>query len=239
MKPRVLVIAGLSLAVVIVAFAVMLNLWTAQPSSVQAADSTSTQSASLPAATPQPSASQAGANSKAATAAPAVSGKPSAAPSVNPKAPAAAPDPQRPLEVVPPAKQSTSAALPKSRVDAPLVKAPLPGEGSANGKLVAGFPTDVIDTAPSSALKSSSVSPQGNILQVSLVAHSKVEPLAVMQFYQKQFAQLGLGAAQAPASVGSSAMWFTRGTDKITVTTTPRDDGGTEYSVFGILHAES
>lgn len=239
MKPRVLVISGLSLAVVIVAFAVMLNLLTTPPASPQAADAPGTPSSSLQPATPLPSASALAPSPKVSKAAPAVSAKPSVLPSVNPKAPAAVPDPQRPLEVAPPAQKSTSAALPKSRDDGPLVKSPLPAEGSASGKIVAGFPTDVIEAAPASALKSSSVSPQGSILQVSLVAHSTAEPLAVMQFYQKQFAQLGLGAAQAPASAGSSAMWFTLGTDKITVTTTPRQDGGTEYSVFGILHAES
>ncbi|WP_343319834.1 hypothetical protein AAFM46_04620 [Arthrobacter sp. TMP15] len=220
MKPRILVMAGLGLAVIIIALAVVLNLLPVQSDEKQVAVSTITPSSQESEPKPAPA-------TNAAVPAPA-----------NPKAPAATPDPKRPLEVIPPVGQPTNPTLPKSRVDAPLIKTPLPPEASANGKLVDGFPSAVILTEPASALKSSSVSPQGSILQVSLVARTTTEPLGVMAFYQKQFAALGLSAAQAPASTGATAMWFTRGTDKITVTATPHPSGGTEYSIFGIFHAE-
>ncbi|AIY03627.1 hypothetical protein ART_4028 [Arthrobacter sp. PAMC 25486] len=258
MKPRILVIAGLSLAVVIIAVAVVLNLMTGQPATSPLADSTPTVSSSptSPAAssatpsgekpaptTATPSAGQPEPSVTTSAAEPDESASPASNPPeaapANPKAPAATPDPSRPLEVMAPAQQATAPVLPKSRTDGPLIKAPLPDEASANGEVVAGFPSTVIPTEPSSAVKISSVSPQDSILQVSLVAHSNLESLAVMQFYQKQFASLGLGAAEAPASAGSSAMWFTRGTDKITVTATPHPGGGTEYSIFGVLHAAS
>lgn len=252
MKPRILVIAGLTLAVVIVAAAAAFNLMTGQPQATSpVADSTHSSSpsgiavpsphakvsasATSAATTPGPS----GSASTGSQPKPSANSKPSeAAAPVNPKAPAATPDPSRPLEVVPPAP-STAAGLPKSKTPAPLVTLPLPAAASANGALAAGFPSSVIETAPSSALKSSSVSPQEAILQVSLVAISPDEPQAIIAFYQKQFATLGLGAAEAPSNAGSSAMWFTRGSDKITVTATPHQGGGTEYNIFGVLHAES
>lgn len=236
MKPRILVIAGLSLAVLIIAVAVVINLLPAQPAPDPLAGPTSSQSANM--ASPGPS--QTGTTPSGSSAEKPTKPSPTSGPvksvPADPKAPAATADPNRPLEV-PPAQKPKDPALPKSRDDGPLIKLPLPAAGSANGALVTGFPSSVIPEAPASAVKSSSVSPQGSILQVSLVAHNTAEPLAVMQFYQKEFAAMGLGAAQAPSAAGSSAMWFTRGNDKVTVTTTPHNNGGTEYIVFGVLHA--
>lgn len=238
MKPRILVTAGLSLAVLIIAGAVVLNLLTGQAETTAAPPAVS--AASSPAAASATAATAAATETKESAAEDAVpGGEATAAVPANPQAPAATPDPNRPLEVIAPAAESTSPTLPKSRADGPLIALPLPGEASAEGALVAGFPAQVIDLEPSSLVESSSVSSQDSILQLSLVARSPAEPLAVMAFYQKQFSALGLGAAQAPASTGSAAMWFTRGTDKITVTTTPHQDGGTEYSIFGVLHAGS
>lgn len=245
MKPRILVIAGLGLAVLIVAAAVVLNLLPGQQASGPVAGPSSSQSekALSPGASPTnalpptsstsddpPSASPASGSAKAVPADP----KSPAAP----KAPAATADPNRPLEV-PAAQKPKNPTLPKSRADGALLKLPLPAAGSTNGSLVKGFPLTVIPEMPSSAVKSSSVSPQGSILQVSLVAHNTAEPMAIMQYYQKEFAAMGLGAAQAPSVDGSTAMWFTRGNDKVTVTTTLHENGGTEYIIFGVLHAGS
>ncbi len=238
MKPRILVIAGLSLAVVIIAAAVVLNLMTGQANTNSATATPPPDSSVSPTAVASGAPSVAGPSEVAASGDAVGPGSKSAdAAPQDPKAPAIKPDPNRPLEVLAPPAESTPPTLPKSREDGPLIKLPLPGEASANGALVTGFPSSVIPLAPSAAVKSSSVSPQDSILQLSLVARTSAEPLAVMAFYQKHFSALGLGVAQAPASTGSAATWFTRGTDKITVTTTPHQDGGTEYSIFGVLHA--
>ncbi|MFQ4147480.1 hypothetical protein AAGW05_02100 [Arthrobacter sp. LAPM80] len=73
-------------------------------------------------------------------------------------------------------------------------------------------------------------------MQTSLVANTTREPLAVKALYQAHFASLGFGSAEAPASVGSTATWFTRGADKVTVTVASIK-GGASYIVYGVLHA--
>lgn len=256
MKPRIIVIAGLGLVVLIVSAAVALNFLPAQPALGVLATPSSSQTAAAsspqasPTGPPGPATSE---PTTGATETSAAAKKPSASPGsakniptvkpvpAVPAVPAVPPstvNPKKPLEV--PATQAPkNPGLPKSRVAAPLIKLPLPAAGNANGSLVKGFPSSIIPEMPSSAVKSSSVSPQGSILQVSLVAHSAAEPLAIMDYYQKQFAALGLGAAQAPSADGSTAMWFTRGDTKITVTASDHQSGGTNYIVFGVLHAGS
>jgi cytoskeletal protein RodZ len=242
MKPRNWVILGLGLAVLIVAAALVVNLMPASTLASNTNDPTTRAPASsAPAAASQKASSAAKTTASSPPAGSTASrpAKSSSAPTANPKAPASTPDPKRPLEVAAPAQTRANISLPPSKPHAALVSSPLPKAASATGKIVAGFPSAVLPLAPGSHVSSSSVSPQGKTLQVSLVAATTTEPLAVMQFYQTHLAALGLSAAQAPANAGSTAMWFTRGADKITITATAAKGGGTKYIVFGVLHADS
>lgn len=243
MKPRNWVILGLGLAVLIVAASLVVNLMpgktltsnTGGPTASSPASGEPTGVSQAKASAAETDASVRPPGSKTTGAA-----KSSSAPAVNPKAPAATPDPKRPLEVARPAQTPANVSLPASKHYTALVSFPLPKAASATGKIVAGFPSDALPLAPGSHVSSSSVSPQGKTLQVSLVATAaNAEPLAVMQFYQTHLGVLGLGAAQAPASAGSTAMWFTRGTDKVTITVTAAKGGETNYIIFGVLHTDS
>ncbi|WP_125616383.1 hypothetical protein [Specibacter cremeus] len=232
MKPRRLVIVGLVLAALIAGVAVVLNLLPPSPATEQAASGRT----GTPGAVSSPARQSGSATAPAgATGGPASSVPKSTAPT-NPKAPAATPDPGKPLEVRTPAP-SGAPTLPASRTDGPLISLPLPATASATGKLVAGYPGKVLPPVPSSAITNSSVSAQQSTLQATLVATTSTEPLAVLAFYQSELAQLGLSASDAPAVPGSTARWFTRGDDKVTVTVTPVKGGGSSYIVYGVLHA--
>lgn len=243
MKPRNWVILGLGLAVLIVAAAFVINSMPGKSLASNASGPTNSSPASSSATADQQETSSAAKTNASSPPSGSKTKNPattSTAPPVNPKAPAAAPDPKRPLEVAGPAQTRANVSLPASKHYAALVTSPLPKAASATGKIVAGFPSTALPPAPESHISSSSVSPQGKTLQVSLVATvPNAEPLAVMQFYQTHLGALGLGAAQAPASAGSTAMWFTRGTDKVTITVRAAKGGGTNYIVFGVLHTDS
>ncbi|MET4003962.1 hypothetical protein ABIB48_002700 [Arthrobacter sp. UYCu511] len=240
MKARKLLFLGLGLAVIIFAGAITLNLLPGKQSGVQGDGSAAAPPVSQSASPASPPA----ANQSSKASPTAQSTAPATTASLKPKitlpveggGPALSPDPGRPLEVNSPAPSATQVLLPSSKPQLPLVVAPLPQSADAAGKLAPGYPEQALPALEGSKIISSSVSPQNAILQTSLVANTAREPLAVKAFYQAHFAPLGFGSTDAPASAGSTATWFTRGTDKVTVTVTPIK-GGASYIVYGVLHA--
>ncbi|WP_146070253.1 hypothetical protein [Arthrobacter sp. GMC3] len=235
MKPRRLVFLGLGLAALVIAFAIVLNLMPGNAPGEQAQQGST--SGSSAGSTPASTDSGGGQSPTTKAGSGEAAGSPATAPSSGKQgAPAQSADPAKPLEVNTPAPQSTQLVLPTSAPQTALVSEPLPASADAVGKLAAGYPEAALPPMDGSKLTSSSVSPQGTILQTSLVASTASEPLAVKAYYQAHFAPLGFGTADAPASAGSTATWFTRGSDKITLTITPVQ-GGASYIVYGVLHA--
>lgn len=238
MKPRRLVFLGLGLAALIVAFAIVVNLLPGTAPQNQAQSRTSSSAGTGADGAPATSTSAATSQSTPAASAAAKTTAATTAKAATPKPAGGAPtaDPAEPLEVNGPAPQATKLVLPTSQPRVALVFAPLPKSADATGKVAPGYPVKALPPVDGSKIVSSSVSPQNAILQTSMVASTSKEALAVKAFYQDHFAPLGFGMADAPATAGSSAIWFTRGADKITLTITAVK-GGATYIVYGVLHA--
>lgn len=241
MKPKRLVILGLGLAVLVFAVGLFINLSQGNsPAGLAQGTSASPAAASKPPTShtaPAPSAQPSSAAASKPAASKPAEGKPTATkpPSSSQGGPAASPDPAKPLEVQPPAPEATKMVLPTSKPNAALVSAPLPKLADASGELAAGYPGEGLPPVDGSKIVSSSVSPQDTILQTTLVANSGSDAPTIKSFYQTHFAPLGFGISEAPAAAGSTAAWFTRGADKITLTVTPVQ-GGSKYILYGVLH---
>ncbi|NPD03657.1 hypothetical protein HN031_03040 [Nocardioides sp. zg-1308] len=119
---------------------------------------------------------------------------------------------------------------------APLVAEPLPAAASATGRLVTRFPA-VLRPTRAARVESSSISPSGDRLQVSLVASTSLDPAEVLMSYRTRLARRGLTELAAPAAAaGSQAVAFRRGRSTVTVTATP-EGSRTSYSVHASLRA--
>ncbi|MGW9402481.1 hypothetical protein ACWGQ2_00760 [Arthrobacter sp. NPDC055585] len=153
--------------------------------------------------------------------------------------PAAAPDPDRPLEVPPGAATRDSGSLPVSR-ELPearvLVRLPLPAADAADGHLVADFPQDILPVVPGSLVLSSSVASSGNTLQAGL--HASGDPTAVLEFYEGHFQALGFQPGARETAGGTTTAVFSYGSSSVTVTTGEGTPGtAAEYFVFAVLRA--
>lgn len=137
-------------------------------------------------------------------------------------------------EVLPPTATATTPHL--GTTLEPLVTAPLPKSASAKGKLVTGFPSEIIPIPTGLKIATSSVATQGEHLQATVVGTSTGSEADVQSFYQAAFTKLGMTAAVSPAGAGDSATSYTRGSDSITVTTTATTSG-TGLSIFGVFTA--
>jgi hypothetical protein len=97
---------------------------------------------------------------------------------------------------------------------------------------VAGFPS-AIPIAAGTKVISSSVSPDGAVLQVTLAATTTLDSAELVEWYSEQFAKLHLPGSQSPAVGGSTAFAFTRGSDTVTLTVTPAKSSGSRYTLIG------
>ena len=127
--------------------------------------------------------------------------------------------------------------LPPSAPRRPLVFAPLPKTASAQGKIVAGFPSTVIPLAQKSTVTFTSVGSAETRLQVGLDATSSLGPTAILDFYRTALGSVGLTATTTPALDGSIALAFVRGADTVTVTASATGDGS-RYTVYGVFTTE-
>lgn len=114
---------------------------------------------------------------------------------------------------------------------------PLPATAAAAGELVAGFPTDIVPLSTGAVVVTSSVSGQGDRLQVALDASSAEPPADVVAFYRAAFAAAGFVAESPPTAEGAVAASFTRGGDGVVVSVRTAQGGGSQISVAGVLRA--
>jgi hypothetical protein len=138
-------------------------------------------------------------------------------------------------EVVPGA---AGKGLPKSTALPEPVSNPLPKSASAVGSLATGYPSALLPAAPHSSITTSSVASQGAHLQVALTAKSSLAITEVLAFYRTALAKYGMYDSSAPALNGATALTFKRGTNSVTVSTTPVT-GGTKYVIYGAFTAKS
>ncbi|WP_136518724.1 hypothetical protein [Cellulomonas telluris] len=127
-------------------------------------------------------------------------------------------------------------AHPAAVVPGPSLTGALPPADAARGeRLVGGFPVQVVPVPDGVRVVSSSVSPDGQRLQVGLEASGDAEPAAVQDAYVQELAAAGFAVSPAPATPGSTATAFTRGPDGLVLTVRPRTGGGTELTLAGTL----
>lgn len=125
---------------------------------------------------------------------------------------------------------------PSPRPTTPSLTGPLPATASAQGeRLVAGFPSQVIPVLAGIQVVASSVSGQGDRLQVGLEASSTADPATVTSRYVQSFRDAGFAVAPSPAISGSTATQFVRGVDGAVLTVTGRVGGGTELTIAATL----
>jgi hypothetical protein len=153
-------------------------------------------------------------------------------------APTAAPTPTRAAgagsEVLPPTATPTT---PHLGVDpTPLLTGPLPKSAEATGKLVAGFPTTIVAIPPDSTVLNSAIATQGQHMQATVVGTSAASEGDVQAYFQGAFTQLDLTGAVTPSATGTVANTYSRGTDRITVTTSTAS-GKTRFSIFALFVA--
>ncbi|MFZ3454197.1 hypothetical protein [Arthrobacter sp. 7Tela_A1] len=159
----------------------------------------------------------------------------------NTQPPAAVPDPERPLEVPPASAGDGAGELPASR-DLPeamtLINLPLPPADAAEGRLVGGFPEQLVPPAPATEVVSSSVAASGNTLQAGLRATGAAVPRDVLAFYSEHFRNLGFQPGAEETVGGTTSAVWSYGTSSVTLSIGP-EAGGTamDYSIFAVLRA--
>ncbi len=217
MKSRTWIIAGVAAAVIIASG----GLFVSQLPGRTTAEGPATHTSSSSPSSPSPTASKAPTSSAPA--------------SPNPAAPSPPPSKRITGEIVP--GQGGKAALPKPTDLPEPISNPLPSTASAVGSLAKGYPSSVLPTAPNSSITNSSVASQGRHLQVTLTARSSISVTDVLAFYRTTLAKYGMYDNAAPALGGATALTFKRGTDSVTLTTSPVT-GGTTYIIYGAFTAK-
>lgn len=232
MMARRLVIAGICLAVLIAAAAVLLDRLAASPGTASARETSSNVSPGpVASGTPSPAGNQSGSQ----PANPSQSGN-------QPGNQATGQDPgaggtalsDKPLEVLPPVAE-TAKGLPAPSEPAPLLSGSLPKPGSATGKLVDGWPGDIVALPGGTAVGSTSVSSSGNVLQVSADGVLSKPQNEVLDSFRQSLAAHGFVAVSAPAADGSVASSFSRGADTVTVSVSTTGTGASRFQLLGSL----
>ncbi|MDR6988759.1 hypothetical protein J2Y66_003267 [Paenarthrobacter nitroguajacolicus] len=229
MMARRLVIAGICLAVLIAAVAIVLDQM-AKPGS------SSAQSPQSSSSSPAPGAGSTGADAPA-------SGSPASGAATTggvgsgtngPESSAAAPT-AKPLEVLPPVT-ATPTGLPEASAPAPLITGALPQPGRASGELVDGWPGDILTLPSGTTIGSTSVSTSGDILQLTadgIIAKPQAE---VLDSFRQSLVSHGFWSEDAPAADGAVAARFVRGTDTVTVSVATTGTGSSRFQLLGSLH---
>ena len=172
------------------------------------------------------------------TEAPSASAAPSeAVPSVAATSPAASdPSGRRVMEVLPPASAAPT-GLPMPSPPAPLIRTPLPASGSAQGKIVEGFPVNVVTFPDRTVLVSTSVSSSEKALQVTADGIVELSTAQVTGHFQQTLLALGFQSEAVTGVEGQQSIRLSRGTDTVTVAITTTGTGSTRFTLLGNLHA--
>ncbi|SDW38893.1 hypothetical protein SAMN04487912_102594 [Arthrobacter sp. cf158] len=233
MMARRLVIAGICLAVLIAAVAIVLDQM-AKPGATSAQSPPS--SSSSQGATP----SGAGTSTSGSTASGAEgsgtgTGGTETNGTGNDDGGGSGPSTAKPLEVLPPVT-ATPTGLPAPSAPAPLITGALPAAGSASGEMVDGWPDGVLTLPSGTTIGSTSVSTSGNILQVTadgILAKPRAE---VLDFFRQSLVSHGFWSEEAPAAQDAVAARFVRGTDSVTVSVSTTGTGSSRFQLLGSLH---
>ena len=137
----------------------------------------------------------------------------------------------RPSEVLP---GSTPSPAPTLGAPPPALTG-APADAEARDALVEGFPRTHVAVPAGVAVVSSSVSSQGDRVQVGLTASADEAPDDVLVGYTTMMASLGYLASPADAVPGATATQYNRGRDSAVVTVRPRAGGGSELVVVAAL----
>ena len=114
---------------------------------------------------------------------------------------------------------------------ATLLPSPLPRDGSRLGGLVSGYPGRLAPVLPGSEITSSSVTSDGGVLTVTLVASTSRPVPGLLAFYAHRLARLGFVAREVQAVPGSRAVAHRRGPSSVVVTVEPGSP--TTYTLVG------
>ncbi|GAA2136911.1 hypothetical protein GCM10009825_22560 [Arthrobacter humicola] len=224
MKAKMLVIVGVGVAAIFGGTALALDQKTAGPaadSSVAAAAGNSVPTAQSSA---NPSKTEAGTGTGAtegtATPTGGSAGGPSRAPG---------------REVLPPASAPPS-GLPAPSAPPALIRTPLPPTASAQGKIVDGFPIEVLRFPEGSVVVSTGVSATDGALQVAADAIVASSQDSVVGHFQQILGPLKFWSEPVRSAEGQRAVRFSRGKDSLTLTTSTTGTGGTRFMLLGNLH---
>ncbi|WP_295014245.1 hypothetical protein [uncultured Microbacterium sp.] len=135
-------------------------------------------------------------------------------------------------EVRPPTA-TPGTGLPPLSDETPLVKAPLPASGSADGAVVAGFPENVLGPLPGSTLGSTSIATEGTRMQATLIASSTSPEDDIRAHYQQLWAGLGLH----PETTSDGTLSFTGAYESVTLAISSSGTGN-RYTLSGVFRTE-
>ncbi|MDO6143896.1 hypothetical protein LDO98_11490 [Paenarthrobacter aurescens] len=238
---RRLVIAGICLAVLIAAVAIVLDQMAGKPGPSARSESSVSPSATTTATSGAPTSSGEipGGAGNPASGSPA-SGSPTSGAEGSSSGDGSAgdegPSTSKPLEVLPPVT-GTPTGLPEPSAPAPLITGALPAPGSAAGEVVDGWPAGVLTLPEGTTIGSTSVSTSGDVLQVAadgIIAKPQAEVLAS---FRQSLVSHGFWSEAAPAADGAMAERFVRGTDTVTVSVVTTGTGNSRFQLLGSLHA--
>lgn len=237
MKARGLVLAGIGLAAVLAGTAAVLDQMAAAGPPAPLAGSTIPGPAAAPATSA--AAPTAPAGDIVAGTAPGP-GTDAAADGGAGKAPGTSTDSPLPLpvgrEVLPPVSASPT-GLPKPSPLAALVREPLPEAASTRGKIVNGFPADILPFPTGTTIVSTGVSSAEGTLQVTADALVPLSQDSVVGHFQQILGPLEFWSEPAQAREGQRAVQFNRGDDSLTLATSTTGTGNTRFMLLGTLHA--
>ena len=227
MKAKILVIVGVGVAAIFGGTALALDQMTAGP----AADSSVAAPAGNSVPTGQSSANPSKTEADTGTGATEGTATPTGGSAGGPS-PAPAP-PGR--EVLPPASASPS-GLPAPSAPPALIRTPLPPTASAQGKIVNGFPVEVLRFPEGSVVVSTGVSATDGALQVAADAIVASSQDSVVGHFQQILGPLKFWSEPVQSAEGQRAVRFSRGKDSLTLTTSTTGTGGTRFMLLGNLH---
>ena len=230
MMARRLVIAGICLAVLIAAVALVLDQMASKPGPATAQSSVS----------PTPGGDPSNSNSSGGASAP-PSGSPTSGSSTS-----SPPDGSgngsgdgvttaKPLEVLPPVT-ATPTGLPEPSAPAPLITGPLPKSATAKGSLVEGWPSSVVTMPAGTTVGSTSISTSGTVLQLTADGIVGTSQGDVLGAFRQSLVSQGFWSEDAPAPDGAVAARFVRGTDTVTVSVSVTGTGVSRFQLLGSLH---
>ncbi|MFC8041216.1 hypothetical protein ACFUOZ_17840 [Paenarthrobacter sp. NPDC057355] len=238
MMARRLVIAGVCLAVLIAAVAILFDQMAAKPGPV--AQNTSSQASSPspggPGSTASADPTSQGAEAPTSGTSPSSGQSTGSAESGDDGG--ASHSGGQALEVLPPVT-ATPTGLPEPTPPAPLITGALPEPGTASGEVVDGWPAGVLTLPAGTTIGSTSVSTSGNILQVAADGVIDKPRAEVLGSFRDSLVSHGFWTEDAPAGEGAVAARFVRGTDTVTVSVSTTGTGSSRFQLLGSLHTSA